>query len=77
LSEVEEAVARTLTERFGEVVDAATLAASTAPPLSPTGVRVHIMRLRERIKPLGLNVRTVRRHGYVLDVKPAPENAGS
>lgn len=72
LGETEEAVARTLADRFGEVVDGDTLAASVDPPLTGNAVRIQIMRLRERLKPLGLGLRTVRNRGYVLEATLDP-----
>jgi hypothetical protein len=75
LSETEEAVARVLATSFGEVVDAETLANVVVPALSPNAVRIQIMRLRGRLAALGLELRTVRSRGYVLE--PAgPETAG-
>ena len=67
LSPTEEAMARLLSERFGEVIDADTLAVCAGGSLTPTAVRVHLTRLRKRIAPSGLVVRTVRSRGYVLD----------
>lgn len=67
LSDHEEAVARTLASHFGEVVDQETLAASISPPLSANAVRIQIMRLRARLGTLGLELRSVRGHGYVLE----------
>lgn len=67
LSETEETVAKTLAARFGEVVDTDTLARSVDPRLAPSAVRVHIMRLRARVEPVGLAIRTVRNRGYVLE----------
>ena len=67
LGDTEEAVAGALVARFGEVVDAATLARAVDPPLTGNAVRIHIMRLRSRVRGLGLEVRTVRSHGYVLE----------
>ena len=68
LSQTEEAMVRVLSERFGEVVDPHSLATSLASRrLSPNSVRVHLARLRRRIAPLGLMIRTVRGRGFVLD----------
>jgi DNA-binding response OmpR family regulator len=69
LSPIDQTIAWALTSRFGDVVDADTLAESCGEPrLSPTSVRVHLTRIRRRIGPLGLVVRAVRGRGYVLDV---------
>ena len=63
----EEAVVSVLATRFGEVVDADALAASVTPKLSNNSVRVQVLRLRTRLEPLGLEVRSVRGRGYVLE----------
>jgi DNA-binding response OmpR family regulator len=61
-------MARVLSERFGEVVDPHSLATSLAKRrLTPDSVRVHLTRLRKRIAPVGLVIRTVRGRGVVLD----------
>ena len=71
LSDTEEAVAGALVARFGEVVDTGTLARTVDPPLTGNAVRIQIMRLRSRVRGLGLEVRTVRSHGYVLEASRA------
>jgi two-component system, OmpR family, response regulator len=70
LTGIEEAVARVLSEHFGEVVDHPTVeaAASVVRQPSPNALRVSISRLRKRIGPLGLVVRRVHNRGYVMDV---------
>jgi two-component system, OmpR family, response regulator len=68
LSPIEEDIARTLAEHFGEVVDPRMIVASTGRSLSPTAVRVHLTRLRKRLGTIGLVIHTVRSRGYVLDV---------
>jgi DNA-binding response OmpR family regulator len=77
LSPTESALARLLVDRFGEVVGADELGgADNTRRLSATAVRVHLTRLRKRIKPLGLGVRPVRGQGYVLDIAaPATHTA--
>jgi DNA-binding response OmpR family regulator len=67
LGGTEEAVIRTLAAHFGEVVHGHILSACVDPPLSGNAVRIQIMRLRSRLAPLGLELRTVRGHGYVLE----------
>jgi len=68
LSHTEEAMVRVLARRFGEVVDANSLASAAGERrLSPNAVRVHLTRLRRRVQSIGLVVRTVRGRGYVLD----------
>jgi DNA-binding response OmpR family regulator len=67
LSNTEEALARALAARVGEVVPAVELGACIEPPLSGNAVRIQVMRLRQRLGELGLEVRTVRNRGYVLE----------
>ncbi|MCZ7527094.1 MAG: helix-turn-helix domain-containing protein [Acidimicrobiia bacterium] len=68
LSPVEQALAGALVERFGTVVSREALAARAWADGAPTrnALDVHILRLRRRIAPLGLEVRTVRSRGYLL-----------
>lgn len=68
LSPVEQALAAALVEHFGAVVARDALAARAWPVDPPTrnALDVHMLRLRRRISPLGLEVRTVRARGYVL-----------
>jgi biotin operon repressor len=65
VSQTEEAIVGRLAARFGEVVDGGRLARELG--LTDNAVRVQVMRLRKRIRPLGLVVRTVRGRGYVLE----------
>ena len=62
LSPVERALGAALVERFGAVVGRDTLVRRAWPGGSPTrnALDVHMLRLRRRIAPLGLEVRTVR-----------------
>ena len=68
LSPVEQALAGALTERFGAVVARDTLSRRAWPDGTPTrnALDVHILRFRRRIAPLGLELRTVRARGYLL-----------
>jgi hypothetical protein len=68
LSPVERALASALVDRFGAVVGRDTLVRRAWPGGSPTrnALDVHMLRLRRRIAPLGLEVRTVRARGYLL-----------
>ena len=68
LSPVESALAITLVDRFGAVVGRDTLARRAWPEGTPTrnALDVHMLRLRRRISTLGLEVRTVRARGYLL-----------
>jgi hypothetical protein len=74
LSDTEEAVARVLATRFGQVVDTDTLANVVVPALSANAVRIQIMRLRARLSVLGLELRTVRSRGYVLEPTPPADH---
>jgi DNA-binding response OmpR family regulator len=68
LSPVERSLAGALTERLGAVVGREPLAQRAWPGGLPTrnALDVHMLRLRRRLEPLGLEVRTVRSRGYVL-----------
>ncbi|HEV3133527.1 MAG TPA: winged helix-turn-helix domain-containing protein [Acidimicrobiia bacterium] len=68
LSPVESALAITLVDRFGAVVGRDTLARRAWPEGTPTrnALDVHMLRLRRRISPLGVEVRTVRSRGYLM-----------
>ena len=68
LSPVERELAGALVERFGAVVGRDLMARRAWPTGAPTrnALDVHILRLRRRIAPVGLEVRTVRSRGYLL-----------
>jgi DNA-binding response OmpR family regulator len=68
LSPVEQSLAAALLDRFGAVVPRDTLAVRAWPHGVPTrnALDVHVLRLRRRIAPLGLEIRTVRARGYLL-----------
>ena len=74
-SPVEQALGRAMTERFGAVVGRDLLARRAWPGGAPTrnALDVHILRLRRRIAPLGLEVRTVRSRGYLLQAGDGSE----
>jgi len=78
LSPVERALAAALVDRFGAVVGRDTLVRRAWPGGSPTrnALDVHMLRLRRRISALGLEVRTVRARGYLLQATEAHEFAG-
>lgn len=65
VSQTEESIVQLLAADFGDVVDGEALAGGLG--LTANAVRVQVMRLRKRIRPLGLVVRTVRGRGYVLE----------
>lgn len=60
----------TLLDRFGAVVSRDNLSRSGWPTGAPgrNALDVHMLRLRRRISPLGLAIRTVRSRGYLLEV---------
>lgn len=68
LSPVERLLAGALVERYGAVVGREALSKQAWPDGAPTrnALDVHILRLRRRIAELGLEIRTVRSRGYLL-----------
>ncbi|HSL58681.1 MAG TPA: winged helix-turn-helix domain-containing protein [Acidimicrobiales bacterium] len=69
LPPVEARLTAALLERFGAVVSRDALARSGWPDGAPgrNALDVHVLRLRRRLEPLGLVIRTVRSRGYVLE----------
>lgn len=78
LSPVERALAGALVDRYGAVVGRDTLARQAWPSGAPTrnALDVHVLRLRRRIAPLGLEIRTVRSRGYLLQLAPPVAASG-
>lgn len=74
LAPVESRLMAVMLERFGAVVgrQALTRAGWLDGLPSRNALDVKIFRLRRRIEPLGLTIRTVRARGYLLEVGPAP-----
>jgi DNA-binding response OmpR family regulator len=68
LSPVEQSLAHAMLERYRSVVTRDALADRAWPDGMPTrnALDVHVLRLRRRISPLGLEIRTVRSRGYLL-----------
>jgi DNA-binding winged helix-turn-helix (wHTH) protein len=66
---VEARLIRSLLDRFGTVVGRDVLTRMGWPDKEPgrNALDVHVLRLRRRIAPLGLVVRTVRSRGYLLE----------
>lgn len=79
LSPVERALVAAMVDRFGAVVGRDTLVRRAWPGASPTrnALDVHMLRLRRRISSLGLEVRTVRARGYLLQEVEGREPAGA
>jgi hypothetical protein len=69
LPPVEARLTSALLERFGAVVSREALARSGWPGGSPgrNALDVHVLRLRRRLAPLHLAIRTVRSRGYLLE----------
>jgi DNA-binding response OmpR family regulator len=69
LPPVESRLTDALLARYGSVVSRDALASSGWPDGAPgrNALDVHVLRLRRRIAPLGLTIRTVRSRGYLLE----------
>ena len=69
LTPIESRLVKLLLERFGLVVSRGALVGAAWPKRKPTNnqLDLHMMRLRRRLEPLGLALRTVRARGYSLD----------
>jgi DNA-binding winged helix-turn-helix (wHTH) protein len=81
LPPVEARLMAALLERYGAVVSRDALARSGWPSGAPgrNALDVHMLRLRRRLDPLDLAIRTVRSRGYLLERAPSdtgPEPAG-
>ena len=74
LPPVESRLMGALLERYGAVVSRDGLGRAGWPDGAPgrNALDVHVLRLRRRVGPLGLAIRTVRSRGYLLE--RAPEN---
>jgi hypothetical protein len=73
LSPIEYALATLLVERFGRLVSDEELVvrAWTGSPPGGAALRVHLTRLRRRIAPVGLEIRTIRSRGHVMQATTA------
>jgi DNA-binding response OmpR family regulator len=69
LPELEARIVGVLLARFGKVADRQSILAAGWPDGSPSRnvLDVHLHRLRRRIEPIDLRIRTVRKRGYVLE----------
>jgi DNA-binding winged helix-turn-helix (wHTH) protein len=69
LSPIELRLARVLVERFGEVVHSTELADAAWPGegINEGALRVHLTRLRRRLRAVGLEVQNVRGRGYLME----------
>ena len=80
LPPVEARLMSALIERYGAVVSRDQLSRTGWPKGAPgrNALDVHVLRLRRRIAPLGLAIKTVRSRGYLLEAEAvgAPVSAG-
>jgi DNA-binding response OmpR family regulator len=69
LPPVESRLTAALLDRFGAVVSRDALAKAGWPAGAPgrNALDVHVLRLRRRLEPVGLAIRTVRSRGYLLE----------
>jgi Transcriptional regulatory protein, C terminal len=77
LPPVEARLTAALLDRYGAVVSRDALARAGWPAGAPgrNALDVHMLRLRRRLSPLALAIRTVRSRGYLLERAAAPEPA--
>jgi DNA-binding response OmpR family regulator len=73
LPPVEARLTGVMVDRFGAVVGRETLSRAGWPAGAPgrNALDVHVLRLRRRLLPLGLVIRTVRSRGYLLESSAA------
>ncbi len=78
LPPVDYRLAAALVERFGAVVSREALARAGWPGGAPArnALDVHVLRLRRRLEPVGLVIRTVRSRGYALERAPRVATPG-
>jgi DNA-binding winged helix-turn-helix (wHTH) protein len=78
LPPVEARLTAALIDRFGAVVSRSSLAKAGWPDGAPgrNALDVHVLRLRRRLTPLGLAIRTVRSRGYLLE-RAVPDALGA
>lgn len=76
LSGIEQRLVSVMLDRLGNVVDVGSLRSAAWPdrPASDGALRVHMTRLRQRLRQLGLELHNVRGRGYVLE-RTAPADA--
>ena len=79
LPPVEARITRTMLGRYGQVVSRDSLAQAGWPDGAPgrNALDVHVLRLRRRLSPLGLVIRTVRSRGYLLEAQARAEAPAS
>jgi DNA-binding response OmpR family regulator len=76
LPPVEARLTSAMIGRYGAVVSRDALATAGWPDGAPgrNALDVHVLRLRRRLAPLGLSIKTVRARGYLLECDPASTN---
>jgi hypothetical protein len=79
LPPVEARLMAALLDRYGAVVSRDALARAGWPSGAPgrNALDVHMLRLRRRLGPLALAIRTVRSRGYLLERSPAGLSSGA
>ena len=72
LPPLEARLAEALVERLGAVTSRDTLVRAGWPAGAPgrNALDVHVLRLRRRLQPVGLAIRTVRSRGYLMEPSP-------
>jgi two-component system OmpR family response regulator len=77
LAPLEARLTSALLSRFGAVVSRESLIRALWPGKTPgrNALDVHVLRLRRRLAPLGLAIKTVRSRGYLLEAVPARAEA--
>jgi DNA-binding winged helix-turn-helix (wHTH) protein len=79
LPPVEHRLTQAMLDRFGAVVGRESLTKAGWPDGAPrrNALDVHVLRLRRRVAPVGLAIRTVRSRGYLLEVVVATPNGSN
>jgi len=69
LSPIELRLAKVLADKFGEVVQSEELASAAWPgeSINEGALRVHLTRLRRRLRSVGLEIQNVRARGYLME----------
>ena len=72
LPPVDARITKALIDRFGAVVSRDALARAGWPGGAPgrNALDVHVLRLRRRLAPIGVRIRTIRSRGYLLENAP-------
>lgn len=78
LPPVDARLARAMLDRYGAVVSRDALSRAGWPEGSPgrNALDVHVLRLRRRLAPIGVSIRTVRSRGYLIEALASPRPPG-